>query len=128
KALCTVLKRPDLKTDDRFQTNPDRVVHREVLVPLLQEAFLTKPTAYWQDKCQENNIPCGPIQNLEEVVNDPQLQAREMFMHAENTSAVSIKMLGRPLKISQTPVKVSHHSPDAGEHNEAILKNITEQY
>jgi len=128
KALCNVLKRPDLKTDDRFQTNPDRVAHREVLVPLLQEAFLTKPTAYWQDECRENNIPCGPIQNLEEVVNDPQLQAREMFMDVEHPTAGAIKMLGSPLKLSRTPVKVSHPPPDAGEHNEEILKNMTEKY
>ena len=45
-----------------------RVKHREELIPMLTSFFATKPTAYWQEKCQENNIPCGPIQNLEEVV------------------------------------------------------------
>lgn len=128
KGLCRVLKKPDLAYDDRFQTNPDRVAHREVLVPLLQEGFLTKSTVYWQDKCQENNIPCGPIQNIEEVVNDPQLQAREMFIDYDHPTAGAIKMIGSPLKLSRTPVKVKHHPPDAGEHNQSILNRFTKKY
>src|SRR5699024_5103567 len=67
KTLCNTLKRSEYAEDERFKTNPDRVEHRDILVPLLQEAFLEKPPIYWQEKCNENNIPCGPIQTLDEV-------------------------------------------------------------
>ncbi|MBM7601980.1 crotonobetainyl-CoA:carnitine CoA-transferase CaiB-like acyl-CoA transferase [Virgibacillus halotolerans] len=124
KALSKVLSKPEYGIDERFQTNPDRVKHRDILVPLLQEVFSTKPTAYWQEKCQENNIPCGPIQNIAEVAKDPQLQARHMFIDDEHPTAGSIKMIGSPLKLSRTPVTVRHHPPDPGEHNDEIRKHL----
>lgn len=122
KALCSILGRYELSTDQRFLTNPDRVKHRGQLVPELQAALLEKPTAYWRKYCNENNIPCGPIQNLEEVTKDPQLIARDMFISTEHPTAGPIKMIGSPLKLSRTPVTYRHHPPDAGEHNEEIIK------
>ncbi|ASK61102.1 CoA transferase [Virgibacillus phasianinus] len=121
KALCAVLEKPELADDDRFKTNPDRVENRNVLVPLLQEAFHKQSTAFWQTKCQEKGIPCGPIQNIEEVTNDPQLQAREMFIESQHPTAGKVKMIGSPLKLSRTPVIYRHHPPLAGEHNNEIL-------
>lgn len=125
KALCSVLEKPELATDERFLTNPDRVENREQLVPLLQEVFTKNSTAYWQTCCNENNIPCGPIQNLEEVTKDPQLLAREMFISTEHPTAGQIKMIGSPLKLSRTPVTYRHHPPNAGEHNEEIMNQTT---
>lgn len=124
RALTKILNRPEYGMDERFQTNPDRVKHRDILVPLLQNAFLERTTAYWQQKCQGSNIPCGPIQNMEEVTNDPQLQARNMFINYEHPTAGEIKMIGSPLKLSRTPVAVRSHPPDAGEHNEEVLKRL----
>ncbi|HLR68723.1 MAG TPA: CaiB/BaiF CoA-transferase family protein [Virgibacillus sp.] len=123
-ALCTILNKQQYSSDPRFLTNPDRVKHREELDSLLQEVFLTEPTAYWRKKCNENNIPCGPIQNIKEVTNDPQLQARNMFIEYQHPSAGPIKMIGSPLKLSRTPVKVNHHPPNVGEHNEEIFNRL----
>jgi crotonobetainyl-CoA:carnitine CoA-transferase CaiB-like acyl-CoA transferase len=124
KALSKVLSKPKYGTDERFETNPDRVKNRDILVPLLQEILLTKSTAYWQKRCQENNIPCGPIQNIEEVTMDPQLQARNMFIHDVHPTAGSIKMIGSPLKLSRTPVTTRHHPPNPGEHNDEIRRHF----
>lgn len=121
KALSTILERPDLQLDKRFATNPDRVKHKKILVPQLQEAFLKHPSSYWLNACHENNIPCGPIQHLDEVTNDPQLQAREMFIKANHPTAGPIKMIGSPLKLSRTPVSYRHPPPEAGEHNEEFI-------
>ena len=120
KALCDVLEKPDLAEDKRFLTNPDRVKYREQLTTRLQDIFRKKPTAYWQEKCNDNNIPCGPIQNLKEVVNDPQLHEREMFINMEHPTAGPIKMIASPLKLSRTPVSYRFPPPDHGEHHSEI--------
>lgn len=128
KKLCTILGRPELGTNERYATNPDRVKHREQLVPQLQDLFLEKPTAYWLTHCNESNIPCGPIQNLAEVAVDPQLIARDMFISKDHPTAGTIQMIGSPLKFSRTPVVYRHHPPDPGEHNEEYLtKNQLEE-
>ncbi|RYG73316.1 CoA transferase [Lentibacillus lipolyticus] len=122
--LCNILGRPEYATDERFRTNPDRVANRETLIPMLQEVFSTGSTAYWQKQCQQNNIPCGPIQTIDEVANDPQLNERDMFIGADHPTAGDIRMIGSPLKLSRTPVQSKHHPPNAGEHNEELLKQL----
>lgn len=124
KALCHVLEKQELAMDSRFKTNPVRVKHREELVPILQNCFVKEETAYWQQKCKENNIPSGPIQNLEEVMKDKQLQARNMFITHDHPTAGPIKMIGSPLKLSRTPVIIKHHPPNPGEHQEEIMERI----
>ncbi|MFD1850444.1 CaiB/BaiF CoA transferase family protein [Oceanobacillus bengalensis] len=130
KNLCRMMEKPEISENSKFRTNPARVKNREQLVPLLQDIFSTKTTAFWQGKCNENNIPCGPIQNIEQVINDPQLQARNMFLEADHPTAGPIKMVGSPIKLSRTPVKLNAHPPDPGEHNKEIfskLKNINDK-
>ncbi|ALX48983.1 CaiB/BaiF CoA transferase family protein [Lentibacillus amyloliquefaciens] len=122
--LCNILDKPEYASDGRFKTNPDRVENREALIPLLQEFLSTEPTAYWQEKFQENNIPCGPIQSIDEVAQDPQLNERDMFINKDHPTAGNIRMIGSPLKLSRTPVNTRHHPPDAGENTETILKQL----
>lgn len=124
KTLCAIIGKPELSADKRFLTNADRVKHRDELAPLLQAALSKKPTNYWQKRCNEENIPCGPIQNLSEVAKDPQLIARNMFISCEHPTAGAIKMIGSPLKLSRTPVTYRLHPPDAGEHNDEMLKRL----
>lgn len=125
KAFCDVLGKPKFAQNILFQTNPNRVKNRHQLVPLLQAVLLTKETAYWQEQCRNNNIPSGPIQNLEEVVHDKQLQARNMFITQEHPTAGRIKLIGSPLKLSRTPVQIRRHPPNPGEHNEEILNRLS---
>lgn len=126
KALCNILEKPQYSQDKRFHTNSNRVKHRLELVPLLQKIFLKKSTAYWQKECQENSIPCGPIQTIDQVINDPQLIARDMFIDVQHPLAGPIKMIGSPLKLSRTPVKLRNHPPIAGEHNKEIYDELKE--
>ncbi|MEH7236404.1 CaiB/BaiF CoA transferase family protein [Bacillus sp. JJ1562] len=122
KALCKILELPHVGVDPRFNTNPNRVSNKEELIPMLQEVLATKSTAFWKEMCNNNNIPFGPIQSLDEVVNDPQLIERDMFIDIEHPSAGPIKLIGSPLKLSRTPVKVRYHPPNPGEHNNEILR------
>ena len=126
-SLCKILNVHQIANDERFKTNPKRVENRKELVSLLQTVFFTKRSAYWHEMCRNNNIPCGPIQNLEQVVNDPQLVSRNMFIEYEHPTAGTIKMIGSPLKLSRTPVKMKHHPPNPGEHNDEIIGRFAKQ-
>ena len=115
--LCQVMGIPEIAKDALFKTNPDRVANRTKLVPILQKVFLNHTSAYWKQQCDDNNIPCGPIQNLEEVYHDPHLQERGMFVNMNHPTAGPIEMIGSPLKLSRTPVALKHPPPNMGEHN-----------
>lgn len=121
KKLCSLMELENLPEDSRFRTNPDRVSNRNQLIPLLQKRFLDKTVQEWKTLCDAHAIPCGPIQNLAEVYQDPQLQARDMFVTAEHSTAGEIKMIGSPIKLSRTPVTLREAPPHLGEHNEEIL-------
>ena len=123
-ALCQVLGKPQLAIDERYKSNPVRVENREKLIPVLQEQLLAEDTAYWVERLKACNVPSGPIQNLEEVVNDKQLQSRNMFIEHDHPTAGRIKMIGSPLKLSRTPVEVKRHPPLPGEHNEEIFSRL----
>ena len=122
--LCTILDMPDLALEERFKNNSDRVANRIQLVPILQSVLLTRSTEHWNESCKRNNIPSGPINNLEQVINDPQLKARGMFITQDHPTAGRIKMIGSPLKLSRTPVKIKCHAPNAGEHQDEIMNRI----
>lgn len=119
--LCGIMGLPELADDEQFRTNPDRVANRNLLIPKLQRAFLEKTTGEWKELCDSNNIPCGPIQNLAQVYEDPQLQAREMFIKADHPTAGEIQMIGSPIKLSRTPVTLRQPPPNIGEHNDEIF-------
>lgn len=126
-SLCTVLEKPQYAEDDRFLRNADRVKHRKELTPLLQEVFLTKTTAYWQQQCEKHEIPCGPVQNLHQVRKDPQLKARNMFVKVDHPVAGEIELIGSPLKLSRTPVTMRHHPPEVGEHHDEIFAKLQKE-
>jgi crotonobetainyl-CoA:carnitine CoA-transferase CaiB-like acyl-CoA transferase len=113
-----------LLEDERFTTNEKRVGHRGQLIPLLEEVLKKKPTTYWQKVCNENNIPCGPINNLEQLFQDPQVKARQMLVTVEHPKAGNIDLVGSPLKFSKTSITIRHHPPMPGEHTEIILKDL----
>src|SRR5690625_1918331 len=124
KNLCQLIGQQKLSADQQFKSNPDRVQNRNKLIPILQKAFLEQTTTHWKKLCDEYHVPCGPIQNVAEVVADPQLQSRNMFIETNHPSAGKIKMIGSPLKFSRTPISYRHHPPNHGEHNEKILNKL----
>ncbi|SDZ94783.1 Crotonobetainyl-CoA:carnitine CoA-transferase CaiB [Thalassobacillus cyri] len=120
--LCDLLQLSEIALDDCFSTNPARVENREELRNILQAAFLKHPAFYWKRKLDKALIPCGPIQNLKVLSNDPQLAAREMFFSMHHPKAGEIKLVGSPLKLSRTPVSYRYHPPEAGEHQQEFLE------
>lgn len=124
QTLCQIIQKPELAEDPRFLSNPDRVENRHELTSLLQAEFLNHTTNHWKELCHRYSIPCGPIQSLEDLVDDPQLKEREMFVTGKHPTAGEITMVGSPLKLSRTPVDYRKHPPDPGEHTEDILLSL----
>ena len=119
--LCQVLDHAEWATDPRFTTNPARVQHREVLVPLLQEVFSTQDVAFWLHKIAAVEVPCGPVQELDQVFADEQVVARDMIWAVPHPTAGEIRLVGSPLKLSETPTACRSHPPLLGEHTEEVL-------
>ena len=124
RRLCPAIGLPELTDDPRFKTNTDRVQNRAELVPILSEHFLTRTKAQWIETIGDAGIPCGPINNVEEVVNDPQVQARGMMVSLNHPGNPEMRAPGPPLKLTENPPSVRRHPPDLGEHTEEILSEL----
>ena len=107
-----------------YATNGDRVTHRSVLVPYLQQVFLTQPVADWVEALQKVSVPCGPINDLADVFADPQIEARDMLQEMVHPTVGKIKQTGIPVKFSLTPGGLDIPPPLLGEHNREILSGM----
>ncbi|MBC3876571.1 CoA transferase [Undibacterium sp. FT79W] len=113
-----------LATDERFCTNPARVANREVLIPLLAEMVKRKSRQEWIALLEDAGVPCGPINRLDDVFNDPQVKARGMQITLPHPSAGSVKLVGSPMKLSATPPDYQSPPPLLGQHTDQILKSV----
>jgi len=117
-------KRADLADDDRFATNPERVRNRETLVPILAEMVRTRSKHEWIDALEAAGVPCGPINDLEEVFENEQVVARGMEVQLPHPSGGMVKLVRNPIRMSATPPEAQAHPPTLGEHTEAVLRDV----
>ena len=96
--FCGVLNRLDLAEHEDYRTNAARVGHRDALCALLQTLLLERTTAEWLAALEAVNVPCGPINNVDQVFNDPQILSRDMIQTVEHPSAGEIQVAGSPIK------------------------------
>ncbi len=115
---------PHLAEDPRFRTNPDRVGHREALIPLLEPIFAARTTADWVRAMEQHGVPAGPIYLLSDLFNDPQVRHREMVQEIEHPRAGRIQQTGVPVKLSVTPGRIASPPPLLGQHTESILREL----
>jgi len=122
--FCAALDREDFAADPRFRTNPDRVAHREVLLPELQGILAAQPTAHWRNVFDAAGVPNGPIYLLSELFADPQVQHRGLVVEMEHPAAGRIRQTGIPVRLSVTPGSIRTPPPQLGEHTDAILSEL----
>jgi crotonobetainyl-CoA:carnitine CoA-transferase CaiB-like acyl-CoA transferase len=122
--FCEVALRADLAHDPRFATNAQRVRHREVLIPILEDVFRTRTKAQWLEALEVVKVPCGPINNLAEVFADPQVHARQMVQTWRHSLGGDLSLVASPLKLSATPVQHKHAPPTLGEHTAEVLSDV----
>lgn len=124
RRLCAALGHPEWAEDPRFRTNPDRVAHRDALIPLLEEAFRQRDRKHWMDVLTEAEIPCGPIQTVDEVFRDPHVLSRGMLRTVARPDGEETRLVGSPLHLSATPVDTYRHPPRLGEHTDDVLREL----
>ena len=124
KSLVKVLDAEELGEDERFNTNPKRGENYDELRPLLAEPLKTKTTEEWIDILNDAGVPNGPINDIEGVVNDPQVKAREMIVEVDHPVAGKTKMPGVPVKMSETQGEVRTPAPTLGQHTDEILREF----
>ena len=116
--------RPELAADERFTTNPMRVRHRDILVPLLAEMVRTRTKQQWIDLLEAAGVPCGPINNLDEVFVNPQVAARKLRIDLPHPTGGTVKLVGSPMKLSATPPRYDMPPPLLGQHTEEVLRDV----
>jgi crotonobetainyl-CoA:carnitine CoA-transferase CaiB-like acyl-CoA transferase len=120
--FCAVIGAPDLAADTRYATNRGRVTGYDALRPLLAARLATRPRTAWVEALKTAAVPCGSVRDLGEVLADPHLAARDMIQEVEHAAAGITRVLGIPVKLSQTPGSVRTPPPVLGEHTERILQ------
>lgn len=115
--------REALADDPHFATNPARIEHRAALIPLLVEMVKEKTKAQWITLLEAAGVPCGPINNLQEVFANEQVIARGIEMHVPHPTAGTMKLVASPMRLSKTPVEVRMPPPLLGQHTDEVLRD-----
>src|ERR671915_2015355 len=123
-SLCKVIGRPDLADDERFATNQARMANLDELVTELESALKGRDTDDWTQALQAEGVPVGPINDYGEVLEDPHTHARRMIVEIEHPIEGTIRSLGIPLKLSETPGRIARPAPLLGEHTVETLEGL----
>jgi formyl-CoA transferase/CoA:oxalate CoA-transferase len=124
KVFCPAIGRPELTDDPRYRTNKDRARHRDSLIPTLQETFLTRTYEEWEPRLLAHGIPVGAINTIAQVVEHPQVLARRALVEVTHPRAGKVRMVGAPVRLSETPGSVRTPAPMLGEHTQTVLREL----
>ncbi|MAQ70656.1 MAG: CoA transferase [Alphaproteobacteria bacterium] len=123
--LCEVLGHKEWALDSRFKTNQSRVKHRQEIISLISEILKMHPGTYWLSKFRASDIPSSLVQNIEEAFSSEQIKSRDMKIEMRHPQArKDIKLVGSPIKLSQTPVSYTKSPPICGEDTVRVLQNL----
>ena len=123
-AFCGVLGAPEWPADPRFATNPQRVRHRDLMVSMITERLATRPARDWLARLEQAGVPCGPINDLEQVFEDPQVLHRRMKVRVPHPAAGEVSLVANPIKFSATPIAHDRAPPLLGEHTDEVMREV----
>lgn len=126
RRFCEVLGAADLPDDPRFATNPGRIENRDALMPLIEPLLAARTSAEVIAGLEGVKVPVGPVQTLDQVFASDQVAAREMQIDVprDDVDGGAVRMIGNPLKMSQTPVTYRRAPPRFGQDTETVQKRI----
>ncbi|MDP6974423.1 MAG: CaiB/BaiF CoA-transferase family protein [Gammaproteobacteria bacterium] len=123
RKFCQFVERPELADNPNFQTNEQRVINRESLIENLSKILLSQPTVWWVNELETLDIPCGPINTLQEVFNHSQIKHRNLVRKIPDNCSKQIYTIASPINLSETPLQYRSASPNLSEHCEKILSS-----
>lgn len=122
--FCEVAGRPELATDPRFRTNPDRVRNRAALVPIVQAIVRGRASREWLEALEAAGIPCGPINDMKAVFEDAQVRHRGLRVDIAHPAGVDVPTVASPMRFSETPVEYERPPPLLGQHTREVLSAV----
>jgi formyl-CoA transferase len=123
-SFCQAAEHPELAADARFKTMPDRIRNRAALIPLIQTIMKRRTNREWIERFDAANVPCGPINNYQEVFENPQVQHRGLRVEMPHPLAGSIPGVASPMRFSETPVEYLMPPPLLGQHTREVLSDV----
>ena len=123
-SFCAALGLEALEHDPRFSANHLRVEHRAELIDLVEAVTISKSAAEWVSALQEAGVPCGVLQSYDQVFADPQLTARDFFVDLPHPRLGPTRVIGSPMRLSATPVRMSRAAPLLGQHSAEVLVEL----
>ena len=126
--FCEVAGKPELATDERFATNPRRVENRETLSGIIAERMETRSCAEWLSVLDAAGVPCGPINSIEQLFDDPQAKARGLRLDIPDIddcgepAGGTLPGVASPIRYSETPVRCDLPPPRLGQHTDEVLQ------
>jgi crotonobetainyl-CoA:carnitine CoA-transferase CaiB-like acyl-CoA transferase len=121
EGLTNVVGHPEWREDERFAKRPSRIANYDALQAELQAVFSTDARETWLDKLREADVPCGPLNDLEEVFSDAQVQHLGMKLDVPHATEGTIPLVRAGVTLSDTPLRMDHAAPPLGADNEAVL-------
>lgn len=122
--FCKAIERPDLAQNEKYAKVTGRVLARTELIPDITRTMLTRTMAEWVKRIEDQDVPCGPINNYEQVFQDPQVRHRGMRIDMQRADGVQIPGVASPLRLQGTPVTYDRPPPSLGEHTAEILGGV----
>jgi len=123
-SFCRAVGRPELAADDRFRLSSSRVGHREELVSIVASIMATRSKKEWQGILDAAGVPYGPINNMKEVFEEPQVLHRKIVVNMPHTRAGTVPTLANPMRLSATPVEYRMAPPVVGKHTDDVLASV----
>jgi len=123
-SLCKVAGRPELAADERFRLMTGRIINRDALIPLIAEIMQQRSMPEWIAVLEAANVPCGPINNMRQVFEDPQVQHRGMKVEIQTAAGVPCPVVASPMRFSGTPVEYTLPPPTLGQHTQDVLQGL----
>ncbi|MGI9575435.1 CaiB/BaiF CoA transferase family protein [Alloalcanivorax xenomutans] len=119
--FCEVAGHPEWAADDRYATNRARVDNRDTLIPLMRQTTVMRTTREWIEVLEQAGVPCGPVNSIADVFQDPHVQARGMQLEMPHPSLGTVPQVASPLRLSASPVEYRTAPPLLGEHTDEVL-------
>ena len=122
--FCATAGLAHLAKDERYRTNPERIVNRGTLIPIMEDAFAARPSSEWMRILETAKVPCGPINTIDQVFNDPQVQHRQMRRDVEHPHAGTIPLTANPIRMLDHDTTAQKAPPRLGEDTARILTDV----